>query len=171
MTKNTKMITRLALFTAMSLIVFLIESLFPPLFLPGAKMGLSNIFSLLTLVTMGVWQAYTVVIVRTLLGAMLTGSLSTLMYSFSAGLVAVTVSVVLFKIFGDKLSLVSISVAAAVCHNITQNFVFVAVSQTPQMLGYAPYLAAIGVLAGIIVGIAVTLIRKLVDKRLKEKFA
>ena len=46
---SARRIATLAVLTAMGLIMFMVESLFPPLFLPGAKMGLSNIFSLLTL--------------------------------------------------------------------------------------------------------------------------
>ena len=39
---TAKRISTLAVFTAMSLIMFLVESLFPPLFLPGAKMVIDS---------------------------------------------------------------------------------------------------------------------------------
>ena len=47
---TAKTITTTAVFAALSLIAFMIESLFPPLFVPGAKMGLGNIFSMLALI-------------------------------------------------------------------------------------------------------------------------
>lgn len=151
-------LTRIAFLTALSLIAYIIESLFPPLVLPGAKMGLGNIFSMLALTVMGVWQGYAVVLARTLLGAALTGSLSTLLYSLSAGLVSYSLSALLFRCFGKNVSITAISIAAGVCHNLVQNAVFVFVSGTRQMLGYAPYLALLGIPAGFTVGVAVTLL-------------
>ena len=70
---NAKRIATLSVLCAMGLIMFMVESLFPPLFLPGAKMGLSNIFSLLTLYMLGPIDALVVVVVRTILGSMFGG--------------------------------------------------------------------------------------------------
>ena len=39
---NSKTIATLSVLVAMSLITFILENLLPPLFLPGAKLGLSN---------------------------------------------------------------------------------------------------------------------------------
>ena len=82
----------------MGLIMFMVESLFPPLFLPGAKMGLSNIFSMLTLFLLGPTEAFVLVIIRTVVGSMFTGNMSTLMYSLTAGIVSVVVSSVLVQL-------------------------------------------------------------------------
>ena len=141
--------------TAMGLIMFMVESLFPPLFLPGAKMGLSNIFSLLTLFVLGPTEAIILVVIRTTLGSIFTGNISTIMYSLTAGLVSVVVSVILVEFIYPKVSIVAISVVAAVMHNLTQNIVFCLVSNTPEMFSYMPWLALLGVVAGIIVGFAV----------------
>ena len=157
---TAKRISTLAVFTAMSLIMFLVESLFPPLFLPGAKMGLSNIFSLLALIVLGPVDAIIVVLVRTLLGSMFTGNMSTLMYSMSAGLVSVVVSILLVYTLYPKISVIAVSVVSAVVHNLVQNIVFCMISSTPEMYSYMPYLAVIGVVAGFIVGVAVMLIVK-----------
>ena len=46
-----------AVLSAAALAVYVVESLFPPLILPGAKMGLSNVFELLALVCLGVGYA------------------------------------------------------------------------------------------------------------------
>lgn len=68
---SAKKIAVLALFTALGLIVFIIENQFPPLFVPGAKMGLANIFSLAALILYGPAEAFAVVIVRTVLARFL----------------------------------------------------------------------------------------------------
>ena len=155
-TSTTKRIALLALFTAASLIMFLIESQFPPLFFPGAKMGLSNLFSMLALVLYGPGSAFVVIVCRTLLGSLFS-NVSTLLYSFIA---AIALSSVLVKFVFPAISLLSVSVAAAVFHNIVQNFVFVLVTKTPQVFAYLPYLAVAGVLSGLIVGAVLLLLIK-----------
>ena len=162
---SARRIATLGVLTAMGLIMFMVESLFPPLFLPGAKMGLSNIFSLLTLMVLGPSEALILVVVRTTLGSVFTGNISTLMYSLTAGLVSVVVSIILVEFVYPKVSIVAISVVAAVMHNLTQNVVFCLVSNTPEMFSYMPWLALLGVVAGIIVGFAVWFILRAVPTR------
>lgn len=163
---SARRVATLAVLTAMGLIMFMVESLFPPLFIPGAKMGLSNIFSLLTLFVLGPTEAIILVIVRTVLGSIFTGNVSSLIYSLTAGLVSVVVSTILVEFVYPKVSIVAISVVAAVMHNLTQNIVFCLVSNTPEMFGYMPWLALLGVLAGVIVGFAVWFILRSVPTKL-----
>lgn len=160
-----KRIAILSAFTAMSLIMFMIESLFPPLFLPGAKMGLSNIFSLLALLVLGWVDAIVVVLVRTTLGSIFTGNISTLMYSMTAGLASILVAIVLTALLYPNITVIAVSVVSAVVHNLTQNIVFCLVSNTPQMYVYMPWLAVLGVVAGIIVGFAVYFVARYVPLR------
>ena len=155
---NAKRIATLSVLCAMGLIMFMVESLFPPLFLPGAKMGLSNIFSLLTLFVLGPVDALVVVIVRTVLGSLFGGGISTLMYSLTAGVVSVVISAFLVEFVYPNITIIAISIVSAICHNITQNVVFCLISNTPEMFSYMPWLALVGVLAGIIVGFATNLI-------------
>lgn len=162
---SAKRIATLAVLTAMGLIMFMVESLFPPLILPGAKMGLSNIFSLLALFLLGPTEAFILVVVRVVLGSMFTGNMSTLMYSLSAGLVSVMVSAALVQFAYPKVSIVAISIVAAVMHNVTQNVVFCLVSNTPEMFSYMPWLALLGILAGVIVGFAVWFILRMIPTR------
>ena len=162
---TARRVATLAVLTAMGLIMFMVESLFPPLFLPGAKMGLSNIFSLLTLFVLGPTEAIILVVIRTTLGSIFTGNISTIMYSMTAGLVSVVVSVILVEFVYPRVSIVAISVVAAVMHNLTQNIVFCLVSNTPEMFAYMPWLALLGVVAGIIVGFAVWFILRAVPTR------
>ena len=163
---TARRIATLSVLTAMGLITFMIESLFPPLFLPGAKMGISNVFSLLTLIVMGPTEAFILVLVRTTLGSMFTGNMSTLLYSMTAGVVSVAVSSVLVEFVYPRVSIVAISVVAAVLHNLTQNLVFCLISNTPEMFAYMPWLALLGVVAGIIVGFAVWFILRTVPTKM-----
>lgn len=159
---TARRVAMLSVLCAMGLITFMIESLFPPLFLPGAKMGLSNIFSMLTVFLLGVPDAIVLVAVRTVLGSMFTGNMSTLIYSLTAGLVSVLATSAMVEFLYPKISVIAVSVVAAVLHNLTQNVVFCLVSNTPEMFAYMPWLALLGVVAGIIVGFAVWFILRAV---------
>lgn len=147
-----KKIAVLAMLTGLSLVAFIIESLFPPLFFTGAKMGLANIFSFAALIMYSPWEAFLVVGVRTVLGAVYAGNFSAIIYSFTGGVVSMAISSVLMYVVYPKISVMAVSVAAAVAHNVTQNVVYIFVSGTALILGYMPYLVLVGVLSGAIVG-------------------
>ena len=163
---TAKRIATLAVLTAMALIMFMVESLFPSMLLPGAKMGLSNIFSLLAVFVLGPVDAIVLVVVRTTLGSLFTGNVSTLLYSLTAGLVSVATSALLVEFVYPRVSIVAISVVSAVMHNMTQNVVFCLISATPEMFAYMPWLALLGILAGVIVGFAVWFILRAVPAKL-----
>lgn len=147
-----KKIAVLALLTTLGLIAFLLESLLPPLFVPGAKPGLSNLFSLLALVLFSPWEAFTVLLARTLLAALFGGNVSALLYSLSAGAVSMALSSVLWYYGKDFFSLPAVSVCSAVLHNMVQLIVYCLTTGSVTLIGYAPILALCGVLSGAIVG-------------------
>lgn len=161
---NAKKIAVLGVLTALSLIAFLIENLFPPIFIPGAKLGLANAFSFIALIIYSPLEAFAVVAVRTLLGAVFAGNISAVMYSFTGGIISMGISSLLIYLAHPRVSVMSASVAAAVAHNLTQNAVFALVSGTALALTYSPYLALIGVLSGAFIGAAVTLTVKRVPE-------
>ena len=68
---SAKRICRDALMTAAALLMFMIENLFPPLlaFAPGAKIGLSNVVTLITLILIGVPDAFIVLVARCVIGS------------------------------------------------------------------------------------------------------
>ena len=164
-----KKIATLAIFTALSLIMFIIENQFPPMFIPGAKMGLANIFSFAALIMYSPVEAFIIVAVRTGLGAVYAGNVSALLYSFTGGIVSMAVSSVLMYTVYPRISVMSVSVLAAVSHNITQNIVFVIISGTTLTFGYMPYLVLIGILSGAIVGGVVMLVFKKVPQSVFER--
>ena len=160
MTFSAKKIAVMSLFTALGLIVFIIENQFPPLFVPGAKMGLANIFSMSALILYGPAEAFVVVVVRTFLGSLFVGNISMLLYSFTGGVISLALSSVLMYAVYPRVSLMAVSIAAAVLHNIVQSAVYVFVTETALMLSFMPYMALIGILSGTIVGAVVEIIFK-----------
>ena len=164
-----KRVAVLGVLTALSLVTFIIENQFPPMFVPGAKMGLANIFSFAALIMYSPVEAFIIVAIRTGLGAVYAGNVSSLMYSFTGGVVSMAVSSVLMYTLYPRISVMSVSIIAAVAHNITQVAVYAIISGTTLIFGYLPYLILIGILSGAIVGGVTMLVFKKVPQSIFEK--
>ena len=166
---TAKKIAVLALLSGLALVTFIIENLFPSMIIPGARAGLANIFSLAALIMYSPVEAFIVLAVRTLLGALFAGNLSALMYSFAGGMVSMAVASVLAYTVHPRISIMAVSVASAVAHNITQNIVFVFLSQSVLMFGYLPYLILLGIISGAVVGGVTTLVFRGIPINVFEK--
>ena len=146
--------------------VHTIESAFPPLFgIPGAKLGLSNLFSMLALVVYGPLDALCILLARTLLGALIAGNASSLLFSLSGGGAALLVSILLLYFAVPRVSYLAVNIAAAVMHNIVQVAVFVWETSTLANFSLLPYFALVGVLSGA----AVAAVGLLLFKRIPER--
>lgn len=163
---SAKKIAYIGVICAMSLLTFIIEGLLPPLFLPGAKLGLSNVFVLLSIVAVGNVESIMVVIIKTVLGSLITGSLSSLMYSLTAGLASAAAGILLYRFVFPKISLLAISITAAVVHNTVQTAVFCLITNTPSYFMYLGYLILIGIAAGAVTGAVVIVIIRYVPSKI-----
>lgn len=150
---SSRKIALTALLSACALIAFSIENLFPPLFIPGARLGLSNIFILLTIFLLGNYYALAVFVIKVVLGSLFSGNISALLYSLPAGIIALTLQLLIIKT--KKFSVVASSVLGSVINLTLQNVTFCLITKTIEFLGYIPYLALIGCIAGLVVGLAV----------------
>lgn len=147
-------LTILAMFTAVSLIIFIIESQFPPLApIPGIKLGLANIITLLLLVWFGWREAFAVLILRIGLGSIFAGQIMSLMYSLAGGLLCFIVMSVCMRFF-KKDGIWITSVFGAIAHNIGQITAAVLLTSTLQVAAYLPVLIISGVITGAFTGIA-----------------
>ena len=73
---KTKRMVFLALLVAVAAVVHIVESWLPvPVPVPGVKLGLANIISLLTIIMLGWRDAVYVTVARVLLGSLFGGSL------------------------------------------------------------------------------------------------
>ena len=166
MMKVGKKIALCGLFTALALISFLLENLVPPLFVPGAKMGLSNAFILLALVFLGAPYGFIALILKCVLGSIFSGNISAILYSLPSGLISLTAEYLLLR-FTKNVSVVAISVAGAVINSCVQNAIFCLVTESLFAFTYLPYLAIIGTVGGVAVGLIVFFIIKAMPKGYK----
>lgn len=166
---GTRKLAGISVLLALSLIAFMLESFLPPMFIPGAKLGLGNAFSMIALVIYSPYAAILIVLLRCVLGNLIAGSLSSMIFGLCAGAVSVCTATVLYKFAFPKISFVCISVCAAVIHNVVQCLVFCAISGTWQAVVYLPYLILLGALSGFAVGAACVLVVKRLPSRMFAK--
>jgi heptaprenyl diphosphate synthase len=160
-----KKIALAGILSALSLIAHVIESLFPPLLVPGARLGISNVFILLGLILLGKGYSFVILGVKVVLGSLFSGHFDQIIYALPAGIISLSVQITLFVLI-NKISLVAISVVGGTLHITIQNVIFCILTNTAEYLTYLPYLALTGVIAGLAVGLAVYTIIKFLPQKL-----
>lgn len=161
-----KKLTVLSLLTATALIMFIIEAQIPlPIPIPGVKLGLSNIVTTCVLFLFGWKEALAVLLVRVLLGSMLTGTLGSLAYSLAGGLLSLLGMLLLRKLLSARQLWVA-GVIGGMLHNIGQIAAAVLLCSTVSLLYYLPFLLVCGILAGLFTGLCA----QLLQNRLKKIF-
>jgi heptaprenyl diphosphate synthase len=152
---GTRRVTNLALLVSVGLVLSIIESMFPPLLpIPGAKLGLANIATVVALYLFDPGMALEVTVLRALIGGLLRGSVIGLFLSFSGGVVSCLVMIALYMLFDDAFSIVGVSVAGAVTHNVVQLLAAYLLVRHAALFYYMPYLILIAVPTGLFVGFA-----------------
>lgn len=155
----------LSLYVAMALILSYVESLIPlPLPIPGAKIGLPNIITLVSLLTLGWPLTLLVVIARVFLAGFLFGGGFSIVYSLGGGLLSLLVMSLLLHFFKDKTSIILISVFGAITHNLGQVIVAAIVVQTTSLLLYFLFLMLLAIPAGLFIGITARELMRLLNK-------
>ena len=153
MKPRIRKITTCALFSAIALTIWVVESLMPPLTpIPGIKPGLANIVTVFAVYYLGAPYAASVLAVRLVLGALLTGQVSALLYGGPAGIAALLLAALLKKVLKEDYIWVN-SALSAVLHNTVQILIAWAVTHTAAILLYLPLLVIAGIVAGCFKGL------------------
>lgn len=158
MTKTTKMIF-ISLIVAQALVLHVIEGMIPlPIGIPGAKLGLANIFTIISLYILGFKSTVLVVGLRVVLATMFGGTLSSFLYIISGGFLSLLAMAAVKNIFREKVTIIGVSGAGAVSHNIGQLVVASMIVNNWSVMMYLPVLTFIGIGTGIFIGIAANFI-------------
>lgn len=138
-------------FTALALIFSYIETLIPIQFgVPGIKLGLANLIIVIVLYRTGWQEALLLSVVRVVLAGFIFGNLFSIVYSLAGGILSLAVMALLKKT--ERFSVIGISIAGGVCHNIGQLIVAMVVVETYQVGYYLPVLLIAGVITGAVIG-------------------
>lgn len=151
--RPTLRLAQLSLLVAVALGIFIVELNIPPLTaVPGVKLGLANIVTLSVFYLYGRKDACLVFLVRVFLGALASGRMMTLPYSFAGGFLCFLICALLFPWFPLK-RLWLLSMIGAVFHNVGQVFVAIWLTGTPEIIWYLPMLLISGVVSGFFTGL------------------
>ena len=152
--KRNKKIVYIGLLVSQALVLHIFEGMIPvPFITPGAKLGLANLVTVLALYTLKKKEAFLVLFLRLTLGSIFGGSLSAFMYSAAGGIFSFIAMVFIKELFKEKVSVIGVSCAGAVFHNVGQILIASAIVHNIGVTLYLPVLSIVGIVTGIFVGI------------------
>ena len=157
---KTKKLTRLALLTALALIIFIVELQFPDIIpIPGVKLGLANIITVYAVYKYKAGEVAMIVVTRVVLGSFFGGNISAMMYSMSGALMCLAGMLLIKKIVPVNYIWLS-SILGAILHNTGQMIVAVLVTRTLAVASLYPFLIVSGCIAGAFTGLCAQFIIK-----------
>lgn len=165
---RAKKIASLSLLIALALIFSYVEAIIPynP-GIPGVKLGVANIVTIITLYTYGNKDAFIVNIVRVFIAGLLFNGIFGACYAMAGAMVSLIGMIILKK---TKLfSVVGVSMAGGVLHNLGQLLVAAFLISDLKIFFYFPVLMFSGIIAGIAVGIASTVVLARLNKTVLVK--
>lgn len=114
--------------------------------LPGVKLGLANVVTLVALCLLDVKSAFAILVCRCLLGAMFGGGVTGLMFSLTGGILSVCVMALamrctLFSVYG-------VSILGAAAHNVGQIAAAMVLMQSVHIGIYLAYLLLVALFTG-----------------------
>ena len=124
MKRNLFYLTYMAVLVTFAVVIHTVEAALPlPMPVPGVRLGLANIITLLAIVLYGLRSGLIVSILRTLLGSFFSGSFLSFGFwlSLAGGVSSCLVMALAVLLVKRKaISLVSVSILGAVTHNLAQ---------------------------------------------------
>lgn len=170
MNNKVQKLVYLSLLCALALVIYVIEMQIPPLVpIPGVRLGLANMVTLAILLIYGPSEALTVLLLRIFLGSMITGQVSSLLFSLSGGLVSNLGMILVYIFFKHHISIWALSILGAILHSFTQVTVAVCITETPGVYFYLPILLITSILTGYFIGLGAQFIATHFKKLVKPQ--
>jgi len=144
--------TRWSILTALALTLSVTETLFFPNMLfpvPGMRLGLSNIVTLLALYLFGAFPTILIVCIRCLIIFAFGGNLTSFLFSMAGGLLAMLVMLILRNF--RKFSLFGVSVAGSAAHTVGQILIACLMTRTWATISYLPVLMMMSIVTGLVI--------------------
>lgn len=161
----TKKLVVCALFVAIGIALQIIESMIPmPINIPGGKIGLANIITLILLYVFDFKSAIVCALLRAFLGSLLSGGIFGAVYSISGAAFAAVMMEIAIKIGKGRLTEIGVSVIGAAAHNSAQVFVASLVLSDIYIFTYLPPLVIASCITGIFTGFAAKFSIKNIEK-------
>lgn len=162
---HIRRLTLCAALTAAAFALSYLESMIPlPMPLPGMKLGLANLVTLLALYSLTLSETALIVLARCLLTALLFGGPTQLIFSLSGGLL----SLLTMRLLRDNrfLSPFGVSMAGSAAHNTAQVIAAALMLRTPSLRLYLVWLYPVSILTGFLIA----LVYRLLAPRIRPAF-
>ena len=162
---NTKRMVQLALMVSIALVLSIVESGIPiPVPVPGVKLGLANIITMVVIVFFGYRDALIVVTLRCILASMFYGGIIVFLFSIAGGILSTLVMGFAYNKMSKVFGLIGISVLGAVFHNLGQVSMASIVMKDKSVFTYLPALLVSGIIMGCCVGVCAGLLSQTFKK-------
>lgn len=149
---NVRTLTKMALLTAVSLILGWIDSLIPILpQVPGIKLGLANLVLLYAAFYMTPPKTVLLMLLKVGLSALLFGNAVSALYAIAGGVLSVATMLLMRRVRG--VSVITVSTFGGIAHIIGQCAIGCLLLSPRPVLTYAPWLLACGLLTGVLLGV------------------
>ena len=150
-------IATFGMLTALAMVLGFVETLIPiNLGIPGMKLGLANLIVIIAFYIFDIKTGVIVSLLRIVLIAMTFGNISMMFYSISGATLSLLCMILAKQIKG--FSMVGISIIGGIMHNVGQIICAAFVVRTNGVFTYLPVLMIAGVVSGMLIGIAASLV-------------
>lgn len=154
---NAKRLTLSAVLAALAMIFSYIEFLIPVnIGIPGIKLGIANLVIVIALYCLDFRYAFAINMIRILLNGFMFTGVFAMTYAMTGGICSLIVMGLLKRT--DRFSIIGVSMAGGVFHNLGQLAVAAVMVENIKMFLYFPVLLFSGLITGILIGITATLL-------------
>lgn len=154
---------------ALAFVLSFVESLIPiSLGIPGVKLGLANLVTVVGLYTVGTTGTVVISLIRIVLTGFTFGNLFAMLYSLAGWGLSILIMVVCKK--KNWFSTVGISILGGIGHNIGQITVAAYVVKQAGVFFYLPMLLIAGTAAGLVIGILGSMIINRIKEVIKKLY-
>ena len=159
---GTRKITMIGVFTAMAIVIGMVESMLPDLFVPGMKLGLANVIILIMLYEFSWSEALMVDILRVVAVSLLRGTLFSMGGWMSFAGMVLSYLGMAFCVLASKRKLTPffVSILGALLHDVGQIAIGILYLGSTAVLYYLPFMALISLATGLFSGFLCRLILK-----------
>ncbi|MGF7001675.1 heptaprenyl diphosphate synthase [Lachnospiraceae bacterium PFB1-21] len=148
----TKKISQFGLLLALAFILGYVERLVPLGFgIPGIKLGLANLVIVIAIYLFPLGEVFALDVLKVLLTGFTFGNMASLWYSLGGALLSLLVMLLLKQI--GRNTVVGVSIAGGVFHNLGQLMVAAVMVSTRQVIYYLPVLLIAGLVTGFVLGV------------------
>lgn len=149
--KISKKVSCCAMLVALAMIFSYVESLVPINFgIPGVKLGIANLVTVFGIYFLNPGEVFLIVFLRILLTGFMFGNGMSILYSLAGGMLSLAVMLAAKKAGG--FSVIGVSIAGGITHNIGQILVAACVVQNLKLVYYLPVLLIAGTITGCLIG-------------------